>query len=102
MPILSTPEEFQREILDRLITLETLLTTLKDHIPESSEKIRQLELDIIRNESSITTLRTELKALDKDVHNNLSYAYRTVFWVASGITLFINALVFVLNYVKQI
>ena len=82
-------QEFEREVLDRLITIETELKSVSMQCPDCRTKLHQLEIEI-----------AECRASIKSAHYRVDGVYKTVAWVAGGITLLINVLAFIATHIK--
>lgn len=83
-------QAFEREVLDRLITIETQLKYIVAQHPITQEKIHTLEIEIAECKSEI-----------KSAHHRITGIYKTVAWVAGAITLFINIFAFIFTNLKR-
>lgn len=83
-------KEFEREVLDRLIAIETQLKAVATQCPTSQEKVHALEIEQARMTESI-----------KSSHHRIDGVYKTVAWIAGAITLLINVLAFVFDRVGR-
>lgn len=80
--------EFEREVLDRLITIETKLEAVVSTCPQCQSRINALELASVKMEAST-----------KSAHLRIDGVYKTVAFVAGAITLFMNIISFVIKQV---
>ena len=78
--------EFEREVLDRLLTIETKLEAVVSTCPQCQARINVLELASVKMEAST-----------KSAHLRIDSVYKTVAFVAGAITLFMNIISFVIK-----
>lgn len=83
-------QDFEREVLDRLITIETQLQSVVSKCPITQEKVHNLSILTAENRASVKT-----------AHHRIDGVYKTVAWVAGGITLLINVLSFIATHIKR-
>ena len=80
--------EFEREVLDRLIKIETQMSAMIAICPQCQARINALELASVKMEAST-----------KSAHLRIDGVYKTVAFVAGAITLFMNVITFVIKQV---